>query len=189
MKIMSENIANYIDLNYNIKEFNDIKELEKVDELVINSLNYSLEIAPFYPNELSYFKNLKECTFINFEINDEIINNLNNINLSYLLLDNCRCPISKKIEVDRLFVECSTINLKNIDTQELIILDSDTIDINDLDKNIKKIRILNCNIINSSLLKNFINCKIELVGCKLDDESIIDLENVKYDPQMYVRVG
>ena len=50
MRIMSESIADYIELNYDIEEFNDISELSKVEELVINSYNYSLDVALFYPN-------------------------------------------------------------------------------------------------------------------------------------------
>ncbi len=188
MKIMSESIADYIDLNYDIEEFNDISELGKVEELVINNYNYSLDVAPFYPNELSYFNNLKECTFMNFEITDEIVDNLNKINLKELSLDNCRCFINSMLKVDRLFVEESSINLKNIDVKELTELESGTVDISDLNNNISELILLNCDLVNCSLLKNFSNCKIELVGCTLDDDSIIDLENVKYDPQMYVRV-
>ena len=66
MRIKSESIADYINLNYDINEFDDLKKLDKVEELVINSLNYSLKNAFFDSNELNYFKNLKECTFINF---------------------------------------------------------------------------------------------------------------------------
>lgn len=189
MKIMSESIADYIDINYDIEEFNDISELSKVEELVINSYNYSLDIAPFYPNELCYFNNLKECTFMNFEINDEIINNLNNINLRELSLDNCKCSINSRLKVDRLFVEGSSINLKNIDVKGLIVLESGTVNISDLNNNMNELTLLNCDIVNCNLLRNFSNCKIKLVGCKLDDESIINLENVKYDREMYVRVG
>lgn len=188
MKIMSESIADFIELNYDIEEFNDINELDKVEELVINNYNYSLEIAPFYPKELSLFKNLKECTFINFEITDEIIDNLNKINLKTLVLDNCNCNINNNLNINRLYIEISNVNLKRINTQELTILECETIDINDLNNEIKELRILNSNITNSSLLRNFKNCKIELIGSKLDDESIKELENVNYNPDKYKKI-
>lgn len=187
MKIMSESIADSISLNYDIEEFNDISELDKVEELAINSYNYSLDIASFYPNELSYFKNLRECTFMNFEITDEIVDNLNKINLKVLSLDNCRCIINNRLSVDRLFVEVSNVNFKNICVKELTVLESGTIDISDLN-DLSELTLLNCNIVNSSLLKNFKDCKIELVGCTLDDDSVKELENVKYDPNRYFKI-
>ena len=187
MKIMSESIADSISLNYDIEEFNDISELDKVEELAINSYNYSLDIASFYPNELSYFKNLRECTFMNFEITDEIVDNLNKINLKVLSLDNCRCIINNRLSVDRLFVEVSNVNFKNICVKELTVLESGTIDISDLN-DLSELILLNCNIVNSSLLKNFKDCKIELVGCTLDDDSVKELENVKYDPNRYFKI-
>jgi len=188
MKIKSENIADYIDLNYDINEFESLKELDKVEELVTNSLNYSLEVAPFYPKELSCFRNLKDCTFINFEITDEIIENLNKTSLKKLSLDNCKCTINNELNVERLYVEISNVNFKKIDAEELTILECGTIDINDLNKNIKELTLLNCNIVNSNILKNFKNCKIEIIGCTLDDASVKELENVKYDPNRYEKI-
>lgn len=188
MRIKSESIADYINLNYDINEFDDLKKLDKVEELVINSLNYSLKNAFFDSNELNYFKNLKECTFINFEITDEIVDNLNKINLKELVLDNCKCIINNNLNIERLYVEISNVNFKNINTQKLTILGSETININDLNKNIKELTLLNCNIINSSLLKEFEDSKIKIIGCILDDESVKEFENVKYDPNRYEKI-
>ena len=125
---------------------------------------------------------------MNFEITDEIVEYLNKVNLKELSLDNCKCFINNRLKVDRLFVEVSNVNLKNIDFKGLTVLESGTIDISDLN-DLSELTLLNCNIVNSILLRNFKDCKIELVGCTLDDDSIIDLENVKYDPDIYVRVG
>ena len=189
MKIMSKNIADYIDLNYDIEEFNDIKELYKIEELVINSLDYSLEVAPFYAAELSYFKNLKDCTFINFEITDEIIDNLNKTSLNELSLDNCRCIVNKNINLKRLQIEMSNVNLKNIKTQELIIVECGTIDINDIINNeLKELKIFNCDILNSELLSNLEDCKIEIMGCTLDNESVKKLEKINYNPNKYEKI-
>lgn len=189
MKIMSESIADHIDLNYDIEEFSDISELDKVEDLVINSYNYSLDVASFYPNELSYFNNLKKCTFMNFEITDEIVGNLDKINLKNLSFDNCQCATNNILKVDRLFVEVSNINFKNIDVRELVVLESGTVNIADLNNNIRELTLLNCDLVNCSLLRNFSNCKIKLVGCKLDDESIKYLENIMYDSKKYIRIG
>lgn len=190
MKILSESIADYIDLNYDIESVNDIKELEQVEELVINNYNYSLDIAPFYPNELSYFKKLKKCTFINFEITDEIVDNLNKTNIKGLTLDNCTCIINKNLNIENLFIEVSNVNFKNINNlKELTILESGNIDINDIKQNnLEQLTILNTNIINSTELKK-INCNIELIGCELDNEEIInELKNINYDPNKYNKI-
>ena len=148
MKIISESIAEYIELNYDIEEFNDIKELEKVEELVINNYNYSFDIAVFNPYELSYFRNLKKCTFMNFEITDEIIDNLNKINVEELTLDNCNCNITNTINVEKLYIEVSSVTIKNINAKEITILDSGTINIGNLNNDLKELILLNCNIIN-----------------------------------------
>lgn len=188
MRILSESIADYIDLNYDIEEFNDISELDKVEELVVNNYNYSLDIVLFYPYELSYFKNLKECTFMNFEIADEVVDNLNKICLKKLSLDNCSCIINNKLNVEKLFVELCNINLNKIYVHDLTMLECGTIDICDLNNDLDKLTLLNCDIVNSSLLKNFKDCKIELIGCTLDDDLILSLENVKYDSNRYEKI-
>ena len=186
MKIISESIADYICLNYDIEEFEDINELEKVEELVINGLNSSLETASFYPNELSYFKKLKRCTFMNCEITDEIINN---INLKELILDNCTCNTNTVLDIEDIYIELSDINLKKVKPQRLTILEDKRIDISDIiNNNLKELTLLNCNIINSKLLKELKDCKIELVGCTLDDESVIQLDNIKYNPNRFEKI-
>lgn len=186
MRILSESIADYIDLNYDIDEFNDLKELDKVKNLVINSLNYSMGVSSFYPKELSYFKNLEECRFINFNITDEVIEYLNNFKLKVLSLDNCICESKKELFVDKLNIENSRINLNKVKVKELLILDNDVIDIGSIDSsNLVDLKLLKCNLMNVKLFEKMKNCKVKIVGCSIDDESIINLENVTYDPNMF----
>ena len=189
MKILSESIIDYIILNYDIELFNDKNDLENVKELVINKYNYSFDEFLFYPSELSYFKNLEKCTFVNFDITDDIVRNLNNIHLSELALDNCKCDISVNLDIVRLFMELSKVNLNKMNKlEELTVLDGGTIDINDIiNNNLKKLVLLNCTVINSGLLKEKKDCNIRLVGCVIDDESIINSSNIVYNPKRYVK--
>ena len=182
MNIKSTSIADYIELNYDIETIKDSKELEKVEELVINNLDYSLEQAPFYPNELTYFTNLKKCTFMNFEITDEIINILNNLKLQVLTLDNCTCITDVKLNAEKIIIEVSRVNLETINSKDLTLIECGKIDIN---KNTKKLTILNCNIKNATQLKQL---KCQLIGCALDDTTITNLENIICNPKQYKKI-
>lgn len=73
--------------------------------------------------------------------------------------------INNSINIEKLYIESSNINLKSIkNIKELIIIDCDTLDINDIKyNNLEKLTVLNTNIINSTSLRN-LNCKIEIIG-------------------------
>lgn len=187
MKIKSENIRDYMRINYDIEEFNNPSELDKVDLLVINSYNYSFETIELYPEELKFFRNLKKCVFLNFEITNEIIDSLNQIKLKELSFDNCNCLYDNDLYVEKLYIETSNIDLSKVkDLKKLRILEGDTIDISDIQgDSLEELILLNSNIINSNLLSLYKNCKIEIIGCTLDDQSITSLDNIKYNPNKY----
>ena len=190
MKLLSENIVDYIDLNYDIDSFSDIKELEKVEELVINRYNYSLEEAVYYPEELAYFKNLKKCTFLNFTITDEIVDILDKLSLEEIVLDHCQCLINHVLHVEKLLVEGSPVSFMNTVFHQLVVVENKEIDIQDIcHSDIQQLTLLNTPIIHSSLLKKLPNCKIKIQGCSLDDSSVKELENVTYDANRYFKIG
>ncbi|MBP3920006.1 MAG: hypothetical protein J6D28_00405 [Bacilli bacterium] len=199
MKILSSSISDYIDINYNIDEFNSIDELSNIYELTLNAYDYSMSVAPFYPNELTYFKSLKHCTFMNFEINEEILISLNKLdNLKELVFDNCTGSINYIFnnKLESLTLENSSVSLINIGNKKtikkMLILESETIDIENiiLYENLESLKILNCNIDNSSMLRLLKpNCKIELIGCVLDNKDVLnELNNVIYNPEQYNKI-
>lgn len=191
MKIVSESIADYVDLNYDILFFDDIKELEKVEELVINRFNYSMEEALFYPNELKYFRNLKKIVFVNFEISDDIINSLNMLpNLSELHFDCCFDISSNFLKVEKIYMESTKYDLRKLkNLKELIIENCGVIDVNDIIlNNLAKLTILNTNIRNAVQLKE-IKCSVNIIGCVVDNiEEIRCLDNVKYDSNQFKKI-
>ena len=189
MKILSESIADYIELNYDISSFSDKNELEKVEELVINRYNYSLEECSFYAEELSYFSHLKKCTFINFEITGEVVETINQLHLTELILDNCDCILEDYLRVEKVFIESSNVSFPYLICNELVVLENDGLDIDDIiHNNLTKLTILNTPIIHSKQLINASNCDIEIQGCSLDDYSIKDLDNVNYNPEKYCKL-
>lgn len=184
MNLLSTSIKDYIELNYDIENI-DINNINMVEELVINMYDYGMDIAPFYPEELLYFKNLKKCTFINFEITDNIIEALNKLYLKELSFDNCTLNNKINLNIEKLYVESSIINFKTISNlKELVILECNEVNLKDINKDLKQLTILNTNIINSDELKKF-NCDIEIIGCKIDNNEITQQKNIEYNPNKY----
>ena len=187
MKLMSESIRDYISVKYEVVDDNDFN---KVRDLVINRYDYSLNDVYFNSKELSYFTNLESCTFTNFEINDEIVENLNKLNLKELILNNCILKSNNVINVEKIVISFSNVDLKKFkNIKELIILECGKVNIGDIIGNdLDELKILNCEIINSKMLCKFETCDIEITGCKLDDESIKELDNVVYESRRYDKV-
>lgn len=192
MNIKSENIKEYIELNYDIYEVNDINDLSKVCELVINKYDYSLKEAYFDPYELNLFRCLKKITFINMDI-DEVI--IENIRSEKIIFNNCKYVSGNIYKVEDIILDSSSIELLNkVDNSYLnsiTIINMDMIDINNICRfnNIEKLRIYNTNIINSNELVNINSkCDIEIKGSKMDDMTIINkLNNIKYSIDKYFK--
>ncbi len=190
MKLLSESIADYVELNYDISSFSNKNELDKVEELVINRYNYSLEECSFYEEELSYFSNLKKCTFINFEITGEVVEVINQLHLEELVLDNCDCILEDYLRVEKVFIESSKVSFSYLICNELVVLENVGLDIDEIiHNNLTKLTILNTPIIHSGELRKLSNCDIEIQGCSLDDSSIKNLDNVNYNPEKYCKLG
>ena len=205
MLIKSENIKKYIENNEDIKnneiEMEDVIKLEKIH---INGLNYKLEKAEFVPEELSYLKGISECTFSNFIITNEILENLNKLEkLSVLQFDYCQSETDKTInnKISSIYLDCSDFNLlsmcDNTEYMETIFLKNvEEIDINCIYKykNLKKLFLLNSNVKNIELLEELPNLSyLKIVGSKIENTEIIEKLSKKieviYSEEEYFNIG
>lgn len=201
MEIRSENIKKYLINNIQVSNDNiEMEDLLKLKEININWFNSKLEKAYFNPNELSYLKEIISCSFNNFVINDEILENINKLNkLEVLNYDFCKSIANKSInnKIKEIYMNCSDIELllccNTIETMEKIFLKNiENVDINTIEKfkNVKEIYLLNCKVKNIVLLEKFKNLSyVEIIGSKIDNyETIEKLKKkirVKYSKEEY----
>ena len=205
MEIKSENIREYIENNVDIKgneiELEDIKKLDRIN---INALNFKLEEAIFVPEELSYLKEIEECSFANFTITDEIIENLNKLKkLSIFQFDFCKSTVSKKIynSISRIYLNYSDFSLlemcDNTESMKTVFLknvkDIDVSKINKF-KNLKRLSLLNSEVNNIESLKNFENLEeVKIIGSKINNVSILEELSkkikIEYSEDEYFNIG
>jgi len=191
MRILSKSICDYIDLNYDINAYGEVNEekLLGVGSLIINNYDYSMNPLIFYPNELSYFKMLKSCTFMNFEISDDILRGIDLLSgLNKIVFDGCfnACQYALRNNVESIALRCSDSSLVRIGNEDvvrsIVVDDCQSLDISDIIKyhNLESLVVYNCDIKNSIMLKSFKNIsEIIFNGCRLDDDSIVhELENI-----------
>ena len=204
MKIESENIKNYI-INNTELGLNDeirIENIEGIECLTINKLNYQLKEARFIPEELAYFKNLKTCGFSQFTIRDNIIKNLNKLQeLNFLKFDHCRYIGQNEVEnnLENIELNYSDIELlymlKNKQSlKNAFIKDIENVDIEKISKyeNLENLSLLNCEIKNAKSLLKLKNLKtIKIIGSKLDDIMVINKlsSKVEYSEKRYLPMG
>jgi len=205
MLIISENIKKYIENNLDIKnneiEMDDIIKLEKIN---INGLNYKLEKAVFVPKELSYLKGIKECSFNNFTITNEILENLNKLEkLNVLQFDFSQSKTDKTInnKISSIYLDCSDFALLNMcnntDYMETIFLkNAGEVDINSICKykNLKKLFLLNSDVKNIELLEKLSNLSyLKIIGSKIENTEIIEKLRKKikvvYSEEEYFNIG
>lgn len=204
MEIKSENIRRYIENNVDINgseiEFNDMQKLTSIN---INALNLKLEEAVFVPEELSYLKEISECSLANFTITDEIIENLNKLEkLSIIQFDYCKCLASNIIynNLNRIYLNYSDFNLvekcDNTENMEKIFLKNvGKVDISKILKfnNLKRLFLLNCDVDNIEFLEKFDRIEeVKIIGSKIDNLQILDhLKNkmqIEYSEDEYFNV-
>ena len=205
MLIKSENIKKYIENNLDIEnneiEMDDIIKLEKIN---INGLNYKLEKAVFVPEELSYLKGISECSFNNFTITNEILENLNKLEkLNVLQFDFCQSEADKTInnKISSIYINCSDFKLlsmcENAEYMETIFLKNiEEVDINSICKykNLKKLFLLNSNVKNIELLEKLPNLSyLKIIGSKIENTEIIEKISKKievvYSEEEYFNIG
>ena len=205
MIIKSENIRKYMMYNLNIEnEDIDMKDMLKLKKININGLNSKLEQAYFVPEELGYLKEIEECSFSKLEITNEIIINLNKLKkLKIIQYDFCNNISDIKIEnaIKKIYINYSDFSLltacNNTEAMEIIFLKNvNNVDINKICKfkNVKKIYLLNCNVIGISLLEQLESLEyLEVIGSNIDNkETIGELSKrikVRYSEEEYFNVG
>ena len=186
MEIQSENIKKYLLNNLDIPDEDniDIKDIYKIENININRLNYKLEEAKFFPEELAYFKELKECSLSGFLITDDIKKNLSKLEkLKTISFDHCIYSGNEKIKnkMKNINLNCSNYNLaymfdKKNYTEKILLKDVIEVDINRICEfiNLRELILLNCDIKNSNLLISLKSLKkLKIIGCKLDNYDII----------------
>ncbi len=205
MEIKSENIKRYIENNVDIKDNEiELEDIRKLNRININALNLKLEEAIFVPEELSYLKEIEECSFANFTITDEIIENLNKLKkLSIFQFDFCKSTVSKKIynSISRIYLNYSDFSLlemcDNTESMKTVFLknvkDIDVSKINKF-KNLKRLSLLNSEVNNIESLKNFENLEeVKIIGSKINNVSILEELSkkikIEYSEDEYFNIG
>ncbi|MBR2744129.1 MAG: hypothetical protein IKE01_02370 [Clostridia bacterium] len=146
------------------------EDLNMIDHLNLNALDFIDEPTDVTLYDLVFFKNLKSCCIINKEISDNELNVLNSLeNIKIMQFSKCRFPSSK---VKNLSVEC-------------IILDGcPDINISTFDecKNIKKFRIVNCTNINLKGISKFVNLTdLYIQNMNLEEiDEVMKIESLQY---------
>lgn len=188
MQIKNKDLALYLGFKLNKigNEFSS-DELEQLKELVINQYNSFNEFCEVDLDVLNFTKNLERLELKNFEITDEIINKIKNIDtLNKLSLDHCLIDDFNKIgDMDVDFLEIfnnkflRTNFLKNKNYKGLLLSDSLSIDIENIKdmNNLSILNLTNSNIVNPSLIGNLKSLKILHIE-KTDIEDITFLKDL-----------
>lgn len=185
MNIKSKDIKKYVYLKLGKKETEEVnnEELNKITFLNLNYKNFKDEINEYDFNDLKQFKNLKELTLNGFEITEEMISNINQIdNLEILVINHCSFVTNKELisNLRRLVLTYTKINnLTNFkkcsDLENIEFIDCGDVDINNLIelKMLKEILVYNSEISNALELRNFDKLRIlKIDGSKLDYENL-----------------
>lgn len=185
MNIKSKDIRRYVYLKLGKKETEEVnnEELNKITFLNLNYKNFKDEINEYDFNDLKQFKNLKELTLNGFEITEEMISNINQIdNLEILVINHCSFVTNKELinNLRRLVLTYTKINnLTNFkkcsDLESIEFIDCENVDIDNLIelKRLKEILVYNSEISNALELRNFDKLRIlKIDGSKLDYENL-----------------
>lgn len=173
--------------------------MDKLKSIVLNQFDAKENVIKY---DFEQFKEIETCTLNRFEVNDEIINNLNKMkNLKTIIFSHCvfKCESKLKCDIENLMIiygkniKLEYIkNLKMIKT--LMITNNKKIDIDELKvfENIEEISLFECEIQNFLEIKNFKNLKIlNLDGSKIDNENVLDeiQDKIKIKYNKTYRVG
>lgn len=210
MEIKSENLRKYLIYNVNLENENVInkEDLLRVEDLHISYFNNSLKEAIFYPEEISYFENLKKIHFSCFKITDDIISNLNKLkNLKTIIFDNCKTVSGIKLNnnITKIYMELSDLELlsiinKKTNVKKIYLEDVNNVDIKKLNEyeNLEELTLLNSNLCNCFYFVYFRKMNnLKIIGCKLDNLEVIErlkhnLSNkikISYSTKRYYKIG
>jgi len=172
--------------------------MDKLKSIVLNNFDAKGNVIK---HDFEQLKEIETCTLNRFEINDEIINNLNKMNnLKTIIFSHCifQCESGLQNSIENfMIIYCKDVKLEYIKNSNLVktlmITKNENIDINELKifKNIEEMSLFECEIKNFSEIKSFGYLKtLKLDGSKIDNESILaeiqDRINVMYNKTYHV---
>ena len=172
--------------------------MDKLKRIVLNNFDAKGNVIQ---HDFDKFKEVDTCTLNRFEINDEIVKKLNEMNqLKTIIFSHCVFKNEKKLEsdIENLIItygkNVKFANIKNPDKiKQLMITKIENIDINELKifENLEELSIFECEIRNFSEIKSFEHLKIlKLDGSQIDDNEVLteiqDRINIQYNETYHV---
>lgn len=173
--------------------------MDKLKSIVLNQFDAKENVIKY---DFEQFKEIETCTLNRFEIDDEIINNLNKMNnLKTIIFSHCifQCEFELKCDIENLMIiygkNIKFEYIKNLNIiKSLMITNNKKIDIDELKvfENIEELSLFDCEIQNFSEIKNFKKLKIlNLDGSKIDNENVLNeiRDRIKIKYNKTYRVG
>ena len=167
----------------NIQENNFLE----IEDLTLNKKLLNGKENDINLKELKYFPKLKTLTIINFDINQEILNIINEKKLLWAIqFSKCNFkkiePISKNVKY-LIIDECENLDLKLINDNETIKIIGENLDLKLLNAyKTKQLYLQDCNIKNSEKILEYTNLEnINLDGSKFNKDI---LEKIRKDIQI-----
>ena len=178
-----------------------LDDLDSIDFLTLNATTLSSTVNDVAIEDLLYFRNLKHCTLINFEISNKEVFVLNNCS-SLTNLQFCNCSFSKIKEhlvgnIDMIsIISCSNFNiryicsLKNISV--LNIMDMKKLKLNGIENlcNLKKLYLQNISNLNLNFIKYMNNLLyLNLNGSNFKNAKLLETSNIKVEASNYTFIN
>lgn len=193
MNIKSKNFeeAINIELNRSIGDKIEKEELDKIKNITLNQYDLSSKKTDVDLKELELLENLENLLLTNFEIDDTIVTILNSKNkLKNLQFTDCKFANSISFKTPfQYFVmdDCENLEESTFPNAKIIrVIGKKNFDLQKIKecKNVKKLYLQNCTIINFKAIKEFDNLTyLNLDGSKLDDTELLEeiKQNIEVD--------
>ena len=142
----SKIINDLLELKYGFKDSYSNEELESIESITINRFDVDGALLFFDFNELLYLNGLKELVIENYNIDEDIVNIISNLNIKSLSLYNCEFVDDPSIVfgnelnslvIDGTYIDLSLISnnffeylyIANMSIDESAVLNSNNLDI------------------------------------------------------------
>lgn len=158
----------YLKLNKNRNTPLYDNDINAVEYLTMNGLDFLDEPTDITLFDLVFFNNLRECSILNKEISSKELDILKNLKkLNYLQLSNCKLPENIDLGVEQLIIDgCSGFSFENYKQKEKI----------------KELRIINCEDIDmkgAAQLKNLTKLYLQNLNLK-DIDEVKEIDHLQY---------
>ena len=175
-----------VDLLNKIKEILDKeeiseKDLNSLEHLTLNKYKLNGKESDINLSELYLFKNLRTLTLINFSINKDFINIINEFKFLWAIqFSSCNfedvVPINQSVS-QLIFDYCKNFKSELINNNKIIRIIGSKIDLKQLNKldNTKELYLQNCNVRNTEEILKY--NKLELLnldGSNVENDNILD---------------